>query len=94
MLHPIRRFFQRIWIEPARTPLRDARLDDEPCALQHFEVFGYSRQGHRFEERLSKISDARVPNSELRQDRPTGGIGEGRKGVVQVRHEPLIIPIG
>src|SRR5437773_10439327 len=75
--HPLGRLLQAPGLEAARPPLRVAALRDQAGALQHFQVFADA--GKAEVKRFGQLRDRGLPLGETSQDRPPGGIGEGRK---------------
>src|SRR5882724_1304902 len=71
---PVGDVFQRIGLQPARTPLRLAAALDEPGALEHLQVLGDGGQAHV--EGLGDLHHRGLARGEAREDRSPGGIGE------------------
>src|SRR6266516_2970810 len=83
---------QPLGLEAARPPLRVAAARNQAGALQYLQVLGDRRLAHR--ERLGQLRHRRLTRRQAGEDRPPGGIGEGREdGVEAVRcvHNLLVI---
>ena len=54
---------------------------EESCPFEHPEVLGDGGQRHG--ERLGQFRHRGLPTRQARKDRPTGRIGQGRKGGIE-----------
>jgi len=72
VLYPVGNLMQRSCFEPAWPPLSIASSNDQPCVLQHFDMFADGRHAHV--ERPSQFSHRCFSSSQSRQDRPPGWI--------------------
>jgi len=74
-LRPLRNFFQRAGVNPARPPLRLSSSRNQAGAFEHAEVL---RDGwHAHVERLGQLCDRAFPGGKTREDRSARRIGEG-----------------
>src|SRR5262249_55005435 len=81
-LHPLDRVIQRLRPHPARAPLRLAAADDQPGALEHFEVARDRRKAHR--EWLGELVHGGLAVGKAGQDRSARRIGERGEGEAEL----------
>src|SRR5207247_1433691 len=89
---PLGSFSEPLGLEAARPPLRVAAARNQAGALQHLQVLGDRRLAHR--ERLGQLRHRRLTRRQAGEDRPPGGIGEGREDGVEAvcrLHNLLVI---
>ena len=75
---------QPVRLDPAQPPLSVASPRDQAGPLQHLEVLGDRRLGHL--ERVRELLHRRLTRRQATEDRPSGGVGQGRERCVQVGH--------